>query len=412
MTKTANEWIADYRRELEESLAVVEGNNSSSAVDDLFIEELRFPSVFECADLELKGECPPRKIDQIIKERKDLLDSVGLQSVLFNDQMSADPKIGAAVAAKLPNLNLLVDPPSLPSPLYRDANGLMRLAANTVGVLTIELHAPKHQWSSSGHFGTRKPQGGIQKVRSLQIRTDASLADLKEALSGLPVDSNYDGREYWDNGGMFVWGNCVFSLTGDGVCDYSEPIRSHLDRLGSDHQYHFGDMRSVKLGDLPDIGRLIDFGEPVWWVHCGNEVDRLFITNLDLVGVPDNAREGSVVSEVPEPFDLSEGNAFVSALDPCNDIAERVAGAVRQYRSIPFPAGQVYRITYERNVRCLTWCLLCGGRAASLAVLDDNLLPETPAFVCQDCYRQFRSDPDGAFIEPDPQVQIYEYKDY
>jgi hypothetical protein len=118
-------------------------------------------------------------------------------------------------------------------------------------------------------------------------------------------------------------------------------------------------------------------GATGYLVHTGDQVERVFLNNLRL-----SATSLAPGSNAPVPVD---GTALTG-------------GSIKE--------------TYRRSVRKITWCALCGSRVVQLVVVDDPRLPMTPAFICKDCYRSFRSDADGAFIEPEEHVAVYMFSEF
>ena len=337
---------------LEWSIKAREALNVSPAYVDLIIpsqQQLKYPSMHDLIAAEIRKPLDQvRPIVAIEAERRAAIDSAGLATARLNSMVAKDSKISLALKGKTPTLNGLREKPFQP------------LSGESQLIITIELHGPRHPWTSSTVNGAgmlKSMQSILTRTRTIELRGDATVQDLRFGLANQPVNLNYDGPHY-RLGSLIVFGKQVFrdtyGMDDPEWCDYAAP---HLKSF-AEGGYTLRDMHDVRLCDIPEIFEFAQSHQPGFYQHCGDEVNLLFVTNISL------------------------GN------------------------------GPLCEIVYSRSCRKVAWCSLCGVRGANLSVLDDDWLPETPCFCCKECYRQLRTDSNGAFIEPDDIVQIYPFTDH
>ena len=202
MTATASEWRQTAIAALRDVEALTVG------VDDSFLptlDDLMFPSLNALIERELTKPLEEvRELSDIKAERQQLLEQAGLASFKLTESLRLDSKTATAIRSRLPNMNLRREKP--PAPLF-SSYACVRL--------TVEVHASKHPWTSSTIYGAKMQkslQAQVTRVKTLDIRGDATVQDLRTAIGTLPVDRNYDGPNY-QLGSLIVLGKSVFRET-------------------------------------------------------------------------------------------------------------------------------------------------------------------------------------------------------
>ena len=314
-------------------------------------EALKFPSMHDLIAAEIRKPIDQvRPLAEMEAERREELESGGLATTDLNSKVGKDSKIALLIKNRTPNMNGTREKTFQP------------FTKGSEIIVTIELHSPRHPWTSSTVHGAamlKSLQSMLTRTRTVQVRGDATVQDLRLALANQPVNLNYDGPHY-RLGGLITLGKSVFrdtfGMDEPEWCDYA----AQNVKFFADGGYTLRDMPDVKLADIPELVELAQSRKAGFYQHCGDEVNLLFVTNISL------------------------GNETTPLVEE----------------------------VYTRSCRKLAWCSLCGVRGANLSVLDDDWLPETPCFCCKECYRQLRTDTNGDFIEPAGVVQIYPFTDH
>jgi hypothetical protein len=166
-----------------------------------------------------------------------------------------------------------------------------------------------------------------------------------------PNDYMFDGPMYAGSG-MIVIRNCMYVV---GPEDYSIPYMSWLAGQKDVPDLEVVGMSSVILGNIPDLMNICLANEACFLVFNGDEELRIFFSN------------------------------FTNASTRPN-------------------------VVFKRRIPRVTRCVLCTSRAADLVIVDDEMLPRNPSHCCSSCYRRIRSNTDGHFVPPAPNVIVSVYK--
>ena len=440
MITTSKDWASRAAEELEALIQQLTDPLSPGQTFHCPQSELVFPSLFQIADDLIHDKSKPiRPIAELEAERDAKVRQAGITRVELDKKTAAsitgklpnincrrEPESAGGVVRRITGC-------------WKGGSSGTNSLSHSV---SLALYSSTTHWTSSTVFGARNTaHAPLSKARGAIIHCCAPVRALKPIFL-LPSDKNYHGPRY-QGGGMLLCGHWVGSEDGRaseeaphlvfdsidsaGKCttcgrcpltvtqcalnsekpldteqprtgcrclscvtrglsqltdhmhatDYAEPVQQLLEASGDTHSYTFHSL-SEPVQNLPLI-ELAETGQPMWWVHCGDEVERVYCENVCLffeeVKRPVTSPNTAVS---PTQLVLSHGSAFFA---------------------------------YERNPRKIPQCGFCDRAPAELSVVDDLELPATPFFVCKSCYVDFRTV-DGVFVDPNPEAWVTEWSSY
>ena len=312
------------------------------------VEELTVPSLTKAVEAELT-QSEPRTVEQLREQRTAQVRH--LESVRWTAHIDCSRKLKSSVSQRTSASNALKP--------YSTAGGSNMIVNECRAELEVDLYGNRWGSFTSSVYGLENTLEQISKISTIRIPCACTLGELYDAfLPALASRTSFEAASY-AAGGMLVFLHPegpvrVFAnrrQDAENFCDYSQYVQPG--------QTEVWDMDAARIAEhwtalCSSEGFL---------VHTGNQVERIYINNVFLTATPSDA--ATSVKEI-----------------------------------------------YRRSIRKVTWCALCGGRVAQLVVVDDEKLSMTPAFICKDCYRSFRSDVEGNFLEPGAHVAVYLFNEF
>ena len=325
---TANNWSEVARDALKQLTTKVATASRISA--DFSFSGLRLPSVREMVDAEIAKhiEGAPiselKSINVLEAERKARMDEIDLPTMRMKDFAESSTDLIKGIRFTLPPGNVLGSRPQ------RDAN-------NVCPVVCVQVY--------------RTINNRETKLVEFELSLENTLKDLYLCIEECQPESKmFDGPSYAGSG-MIIIDSDMFVT---GPEDYSAPYVAWASQYSIPHAVH--SMDNVSLGSLEKLPSLVASGRCCFLIFCGNEMRRIYFSDLSLKPVP-------------------EGTVFPS-------------------------------MTYRRRLGKSQRCCLCTTGAASLVILNDVMLPQNPSYCCNGCYRRLRSGPNGEFQLPDENVIV------
>ena len=325
---------------------------------------LQVPSMRQVVESQLTEE-QPHSVEELRSMRAALVNH--LESGILNKHIETSRKSRSAVSQRTPPANALRPAPHTPSNLIHtptsSPTSTPTLTSTPTRTPLVEVEVYGNRWSgfTSSVYGLENPREQLTKISTLEISSACTFGELYSSLlESLPSRRSYEGASY-AHGGMLLFptppevGVFVNRRGGENYCDYSQYLGS------TECTFIIADMDQSRIIDhLPKLVPGVEVGVGVggFLVHTGQECERIYIQNVRV--------RGGVVSESRE--------------------------------------------IYRRCIRKISWCVLCASRVAELVVVDDSRLPLTPCFICKDCYRSFRSDVNGLFIDPPDHAGVFLFR--
>jgi snRNA-activating protein complex (SNAPc), subunit 3 len=338
---------------------------------DLEMKRMLFPSVQEYVKMEMGNE-DVRELSEILSDRDSKL--FHLETVKFTRSQVTGKSLFTA-GLKMPSKNLIRQVPMLPS---------LKIGGYLTQLVNVELfqHTRSFYTSTYSAKGHSPEVFGSNKIKEILIPTNTRISDLINILQfDNPIRKSYDSQRYSNawmllvpiKGTQSSSKQEYFVLNSPSTeADYSELLVNVEKKLVGD----------LTMDDILPITDLVETANFMVLVHTGNETDRIILSNIRYV-----------TEEVK--------NVILA-----RNAAEQFVHQIHVSRGCPDIS---FREIYRKSQRKLTWCGICGIKVSDYSVIDDPWLPETPFFVCIDCYRLLRTDENGDFIQPGPETGIYDF---
>jgi hypothetical protein len=328
---TAENWSAVVSDAMKQLHALV--SNASPMSSDFSFTGLRLPSVHEMVDAEIARHMDGtplsdlKSINLIEAERGARINAIDLPTMRMKDFAESSAELIKSIRNNLPPANILENR-VMPKVI---------IGVNERPVVCVQVYRPIN------HRET--------KLVGFELSLENTLKDLYLCIEECQPESKmFDGPTFAGSG-MIIIDNDMYVT---GPEDYSAPYVSWATQYSIPHAVH--SMEDITLGCIDKLPSLVASGRCCFLIFCGNEMRRIYFSDLSLKPVPENALLPSM--------------------------------------------------TYRRRLGKSQRCCLCNTGAASLVIVNDVMLPQNPSHCCNPCYRRLRSGPNGEFQLPDENVIV------